>query len=59
MTSSATLPTRRRRQSVNSRGAPDGSGAPPGTGQLVGKSSAVLIRLFSSAPDSVSTPLLL
>jgi hypothetical protein len=58
MTSSGTLPARHRRQSVNSRGAPDRSGAPPG-GQLVGKLSAVLIRLFSSAPDSVRTPLLL
>ncbi|MFK4540699.1 hypothetical protein RKD29_000295 [Streptomyces tendae] len=57
MTSPASLPTGRRCQSVNSRGAPDASGAPPG-GQLVGKSSAVLIRLFSRAPDSVSTPLL-
>lgn len=59
MTSSATLPTGRRRQSVNSRGAPGGPGAPPDRGQLVGKSSAVLMRLFSRAPDSVSTPLLL
>ncbi len=35
------------------------SGRSPVDGQLVGKESGVLIRLLSSAPDSVSTPLLL
>ncbi|CAM5645740.1 hypothetical protein GCM10010266_58180 [Streptomyces griseomycini] len=40
-------------------GAGPRAGRSPAGGQLVGKSSAVLIRLLIRAPDSVSTPLLL
>lgn len=36
-----------------------GPAGAPSRGQPVGKESAVLMRLLISAPDSVSTPLLL